>query len=185
MAHGYPQGLTKKDIPFAAQIIRVADEYDAIVTKRQYKTHINISETLRDLIKDAQPRDYIKTVALDIARENYKVGKINPKALRALFKVVIDDTLYEVSCVIDYIKYLNEQIERLEKIEKYDTKRQKAKTDKEKAYYEEGMKLLLDSGEDFDNYSQVLEEYRLAVITREDVKDRLYKEIKIIKRLKI
>ena len=33
---GYPNGITKKDIPFYAQIIRVADEYDAIVTKRQY-----------------------------------------------------------------------------------------------------------------------------------------------------
>ena len=27
---GYPRGLTKKDIPYEAQIIRVADEYDAI-----------------------------------------------------------------------------------------------------------------------------------------------------------
>ena len=44
---GYPNGITKKDIPFYAQIIRVADEYDAIVTKRQYTTHINISETLK------------------------------------------------------------------------------------------------------------------------------------------
>ena len=30
---GYPNGLTKKDIPYEAQIIRVADEYDDIVTK--------------------------------------------------------------------------------------------------------------------------------------------------------
>ena len=51
---GYPNGLTKKDIPYVAQIIRVADEYDAIVTKRQYTTHVNISETLRDLIKDVK-----------------------------------------------------------------------------------------------------------------------------------
>ena len=164
---GYPQGLTKKDIPYVAQIIRVADEYDAIVTKRQYKTHINISETLRDLIKDAQPSDYIKTVALDVVRENYKVGKINPKALKALFKVVIDDTLYEISCVIDYIKYLNDQIDRLEKIEKYDLKSKSAKDDKQREYYREGMRLLFDSGENFDNYSQILDEYRQAVITRD------------------
>ena len=182
---GYPQGLTKKDIPYVAQIIRVADEYDAIVTKRQYKTHINISETLKDLIKDAQPSDYIKTVALDVVRENYKVGKINPKALKALFKVVIDDTLYEISCVIDYIDYLNEQIKRLEKIKKYDLKSQKAKKDKDVEYYKEGMRMLFSSGEDFDNYKQVLDEYRLAVVTREDVKDRLYNEIKIIKKLRI
>lgn len=182
---GYPQGLTKKHIPFLAQIIRVADEYDAIVTKRQYTTHVNISETLKDLIKDARPTDYMKTVALDVVRENYKVGKISPKALKALFKVVIDDTLYEISCVIDYINYLNKQICRLEKIEKYDLKSQKAKKDKDKEYYKEGMRLLFETGEDFDNYKQVLDEYRIAVITRQDIKDKLYKEIKIIKKLKI
>ena len=182
---GYPQGLIKKDIPYVAQIIRVADEYDAIVTKRQYKTHVNISETLKDLIKDAQPSDYIKTIALDFVRENYKVGKINAKALKALFKVVIDDTLYEISCVMDYINYLNDQIKRLEKIEKYDLKSQKAKKDKEVDYYREGMRMLFETGEDFDNYKQVLDEYRMAVITREDIKDKLYKEIGIIKKLRI
>lgn len=185
MVLGYPQGLTKKDIPYAAQIIRVADEYDAIVTKRQYTTHINISETLKDLIKDAKPTDYMKTVALDVVRENYKVGKINAKALKALFKVVIDDTLYEISCVIDYINYLNEQIDRLEKIEKYDLKSQKAKKDKDREYYREGMRMLFESGENFDNYKQILDEYRIAVINREDVKDKLYKEIGIIKKLRI
>ena len=49
---GYPQGLTKKDIPYEAQIIRVADEYDAIVSKRQYKSHIGISDTLKILIEN-------------------------------------------------------------------------------------------------------------------------------------
>ena len=182
---GYPQGLTKKDIPYVAQIIRVADEYDAIVTKRQYSTHINISETLKELIHDAQPVDYLKTIALDNLKQNYKVGKINSKALRALFKVVIDDTLYEISCVMEYIGYLHEQIERLEKIEKYNIKANKAKRDKDKDYYHEGMRMLFAQGEDFDNFEQVLAEYRQAVITRQDVKERLRQEIKIIKKLKI
>ncbi|MFR5682727.1 MAG: HD-GYP domain-containing protein [Clostridia bacterium] len=66
---GYPQGLTKKDIPYVAQLIRVADEYDAIVTKRQYKTHINTLGELRDLIKDAQPTEFLKTVALDMLKK--------------------------------------------------------------------------------------------------------------------
>lgn len=182
---GYPQGLTKDDIPYVAQIIRVADEYDAIVTKRQYTTHINISETLKELIHDARPTDYMKTVALDSLKQNYKVGKINSKALKALFKVVIDDTLYEISCVMDYIKYLKEQVKRLEEIQKYDIKSQKAKKDKEKEYYREGMQMLFQSGEDFDNYEQVLSEYRQAIITREDIKTKLYNEIDIIKKLKI
>ncbi len=182
---GYPQGLTKKDIPYVAQIIRVADEYDAIVTKRQYTTHVNISETLKELIKDAQPAEYLKTVALDALKENYKVGKINAKALKSLFKVVIDDTLYEISCVMDYIDFLHEQIERLEKIEKYDIKSQKAKKQKDKDYYREGMKVLFNQGENFENYKNVLDEYRQAVVTRQDVKERLYNEIKIIKKLRI
>ena len=182
---GYPQGLTKKDIPYVAQIIRVADEYDAIVTKRQYTTHVNISETLKELIKDAQPAEYLKTVALDALKENYKVGKINAKALKSLFKVVIDDTLYEISCVMEYIDFLHEQIERLKKIEKYDIKSQKAKKQKDKDYYREGMKVLFNQGENFENYKNVLDEYRQAVVTRQDVKERLYNEIKIIKKLRI
>lgn len=182
---GYPQGLTKKDIPYVAQIIRVADEYDAIVTKRQYTTHVNISETLKELICDARPTDYIKTVALDSLKQDYSVGKINSKALKALFKVVIDDTLYEISCVMDYLKYLKEQVKRLEEIQKYDIKSQKTKKDKEKEYYRNGMQMLFQTGENFDNYEHVLSEYRQAIIVRTDVKDKLCKEIRIIKKLKI
>ena len=182
---GYPQGLTKDEIPYVAQIIRVADEYDAIVTKRQYTTHINISETLKELIHDARPTDYIKTVALDSLKQNYNVGKINSKALKALFKVVIDDTLYEISCVMDYINYLKEQVKRLEQIKKYDLKSQKAKKDKDKEYYREGMRMLFQTGETFENYQQVLTEYREAIATRENVKAKLYNEIDIIKKLKI
>ena len=37
---GYPYGVTIKNIPLEGQIIRVADEYDAIVNKRQYKSHL-------------------------------------------------------------------------------------------------------------------------------------------------
>ena len=71
MVHGYPNGIKKKDIPYEAQIVRVADEYDAIVTKRQYTTHVNISETLKDLIKNAKPDP--KFVALDQLAEKEKV----------------------------------------------------------------------------------------------------------------
>ena len=108
----------------SAQIIRVADEYDAIVTKRRYTTHVNISETLRDLIKDARPDPVL--VALDQLNENKKLGKINGKVLKVLFKVVIDDTNYEISCIWDYIKYLQSQIKRLELMESYSIKMLKA-----------------------------------------------------------
>ena len=62
---------------------------------------------------------------------------------------------------------------------------QRAKTDKDKEYYKEGMRLLFDSGETFENYQTVLDEYRKAVVTREEVRVKLYNEIKIIKKLRI
>jgi len=179
---GYPNGITKKEIPYTAQIIRVADEYDAIVTKRQYKTHINISETLKDLIKDTKPT--IKSIALDQLATNSKFGKINPKVLKALFKVVIDDTLYEISSVMEYVDYLKSQIKRLETIHNYNQKSEKAKKDKDKEYYREGMKMLFATGENFENYMKILEEYKTAYETRQNVIQRLYDEIKIIKKLK-
>ena len=166
-----------------AQIIRVADEYDAIVTKRQYTTHVNISETLKDLIKDAKPDP--KFVALDYLSQNSKVGKINKRVLKVLFKVVIDDILYEISCLYEYLDYLKENIKRLDLICKYANKMNEAKTDKKKSYYKEGMKLLFQADEIFDNYMQVFEDYKYALQFRSERVDKLYKEIKIIKKLEI
>lgn len=180
---GYPQGLTKKDIPYVAQIIRVADEYDAIVTKRHYTTHVHISDMLKDLIKDAQPDK--KLIALDAAAENYRLGKSNPVVLRALFKVVIDDTYYEISCVMDYIKHLKKEVRRLEQIKKYDERMKRCKREKDINYYKEGMKLLFARGEDFDNYNQILEEYKEAIALRTQVEKDLFNEIKIIKKLRV
>lgn len=180
---GYPNGLKKKEIPYEAQIVRVADEYDALVTKRQYKTHVNISETLKDLIKDAQPDP--KFVALDQLATKEKDGKINGVILKKLFKVVIDDTLYEISCVMDYTEYLKQQIKRLELIESYQKKAANSNKEKTKDYYHEGMRLLLQPEETIENYLQILKEYRQALKIREDIIDKLYKEIKIIKKLRV
>ena len=180
---GYPNGITKKDIPFYAQIIRVADEYDAIVTKRQYTTHINISETLKELIKDTRPDP--KFLALDELSRKEKLGKISGKVLKKLFKVVIDDTLYEISCVYDYVDYLKDQIKRLELIEKYDIKLKSSNKEKTINYYKEGIRLLLQEGETYENYSQILQEYRDALDLRQNVIKKLYAEKKIIKKLQV
>ena len=180
---GYPNGITKKDIPFYVQIIRVADEYDAIVTKRQYTTHINISETLKELIKDTRPDP--KFLALDELSRKEKLGKISGKVLKKLFKVVIDDTLYEISCVYDYVDYLKDQIKRLELIEKYDIKLKSSNKEKAINYYKEGIRLLLQEGETYENYSQILQEYRDALDLRQNVIKKLYAEIKIIKKLQV
>ena len=98
---GYPQGLSKKDIPYEGQIIRVADEYDAIVSKRQYKSHIGISDTLKILIENSQPSD-----------NTSKYGKNNPIIVKTLFKVVIDDIEYEIYCTQSYVDELQSELKK-------------------------------------------------------------------------
>ncbi len=181
---GYPKGLTKKDIPIEGQIIRVADEFDAIVSKRQYKTHIGITDTLKLLIEDARPT-IPKSVALKSMEENTKIGKLNPKIVRALFKVVIDDINYEISCILGYTKYLDTQIKRLEQISNFNIKREKAKTEKKKEYYTAYMEAMFEKGENFRNYKYILEEYRTAYLKRKEIIDNLFDEIKIIKKLRV
>lgn len=186
MAHGYPDGLTKKNIPIEGQIIRVADEYDAIVSKRQYKSHIDISDTLEILINDARPSNTEKkSNALSNLFKESKLGKINSKILKALFKVVIDDIEYEIYCISKYTDFLKTQIKRLEQIDVYNTKMLESKKDKDKQYYENGINLLLQDAETIQNYSTVLEEYRNTLQLRKEKLDKLNDEIKKIKKMKI
>ena len=183
---GYPQGLTKKDIPYEGQIIRVADEYDAIVSKRQYKSHVGISDTLKILIEDSKPGSGIKqSDALSQMSEDCKLGKTNPVIVRTLFKVVIDDIIYEISYTQDYVEELKDELKRFEQIKKYGDKMTKAKKEKDKNYYLEGMKMLMKNDENPENYLDYYEEYKKAYETRKAIIDNLYNEIKIIKKLRV
>lgn len=164
---GYPNGLTKKDIPYEGQIIRVADEYDAIVSKRQYKSHIGISDALKLLI------------------ENVQNGKNNPLIVRKLFKVVIEDIEYEIFSTQSYVHELKDELNRFEQIKKYKNSMEKAKKEKDKNYYFKGIQLLLKNNETLENFESLFEEYTLAYETRKSIIENLYKEIKIIKKLKV
>lgn len=180
---GYPDGLRKKDIPIEAQIIRVADEYDAIVSKRQYKSHIDISDTLEIIIGDSKPS--IKSEALSKITIDSKVGKVNPKIVKVLLKVVIDDIEYEIACLYEYIEYLKSQVERLEQIDNYYNKMIVQKRDSKKQYFAEGIKELLDRNETMENYKDILYEYQDALKLRQERIEKLYSEIKKIKKLKV
>lgn len=114
---GYPNGVKGNQIPYEAQIIRVADEFEAISAKRQYKTHVGIVETLNMLINDAKPNEKksVTTIqnGLKILADETNVGKIDRKIVRALFKVAIDDIEYEISARTDYVEYLKSEIKRV------------------------------------------------------------------------
>ena len=182
---GYPQGLTKKEIPYEGQIIRVADEYDAIVSKRQYKSHVGISDTLKILIENTKPP---KKDTLSTSNNNSvstKFGKNNPLIVKALLKVVLDDVYYEITCAQDYVDYLEENIKRFKTIEKYKDKMINAKNEKKKNYYLEYMKIYLEPQETIDNYQEIFENYKTAYAQRKEKIDTLYNEAKIIKKLKV
>jgi len=171
---GYPNALTKDDIPYMGQIVRVADEYDALVSKRHYKTHISISETLRILIDDATPQN-----------KNATIGKLNPKILKVLFKVVIDDIMYEIACIKEYLEHLENEAERLKLIDNFNNKMLSAKNDKKREYYFNGMKVLFGKGENEKNYKNVLDDYTNIIDKKKFTISKLHDEIKIIKDLRL
>lgn len=180
---GYPNALVKKDIPYEGQIIRVADEFDAIVSKRQYKSHVGIIDTLNILINECKPIENPESYRVPV--KDTTVGKLNPNIVKVLIKVVIEDTEYEISCIMDYLKVLKDEIKRLELIEKYDKKRHLAKTEKQKTYYLNGMKCLLTGPETIENYSEILTSYRNTIIARSEHINKLFDEIKTMKKLKV
>ena len=61
----------------------------------------------------------------------------------------------------------------------------KAKKEKEKNYYLEGIKMLLTGQETLDNYLDMYEQYKNAYEQRKKIIDNLNNEIKIIKKLKV
>lgn len=176
---GYPRALTLKEIPLEAQIISVADQFDAIVSKRQYKSHIDISEALKIVISDAQP---LKRFSSNV-HEN--VGKLNKFVVKKLIKVVLDDIYLEIYYTQDYVETLKNELSRFEQIKKYEDKMLSSSTEKDKQYYLEGIKLLLKRNETLENFNEIHKEYLDAYSMRKSMIDKLYDEIKIIKKLRI
>ena len=176
---GYPKGISLHDIPLEAQIIAVADQFDAIVSKRQYKSHIDISEALKIIIADTKPT---KRFSSD---EHEKVGKLNKLVVKKLLKVVLDDIYMEITYTEDYVTELKNELSRFEQIEKYAQKMNSAKKEKDKNYYLDGIKLLLKKDENLDNYKSIHNEYSDAYTMRKGMIEKLYDEIKIIKKLRV
>ena len=176
---GYPQGLTKPKIPYEAQIIRVADEYDALVSKRQYKTHIGISDALKIIVENTQPSP-------NAPKGQYRyAGKNNKAIVNKLMKVVIDDVEYEISCTLNYVDFLKDEIKRYTKIKKYINKRNSLKKEEDRRNYDEFIKMFLKRHETIDNIDEVYQEALDTYNSRKDNIKKLYDEIKIIKKLKV
>lgn len=177
---GYPQGLTQKDIPYEAQIIRVADEYDALVNKRQYKSHIGITDSLKIIIQNTKPSPN--------APKNTRytcAGKNNKRVVKALLKVVIDDIRFEIYSTSTYIKELEKDISRYKKIEKLIKKKNASSNPNKVEYYDQYIKLLFQRGETLEEFDKLFSDLKSAYDTRKKVASDLYAEIKNIKKLRV
>ena len=183
---GYPNGIKGNKIPYEAQIIRVADEFEAISAKRQYKTHVGIVETLNILIEHTKPNP-IKNISdgLKMLSAEGRLGKIDKNILKALFKVVIDDTEYEIYMRSNYLDFLKSEIKRIELALKEYQKMQKTKSEDYKEYYRQMGQGYLKNNEILEKCPLVLEELKEAFKVRKAHIEKLYNEIKQIKKLKV
>ena len=177
---GYPRGLVRKDIPYEGQIIRVADEFDAIVNKRQYKSHVGISDALKIIIDNTKPSPNAPE-----GTGYTKSGKNNKIIVKKLIKVVLDDIDYEISCTMDYVDYLNVEIDRYKKIKNYINKKNSSKKENDVIYYQEYINMLLRENETEENLDDLFQEFQDAHNMRKDRLAKLREEIKIIKKLKV
>lgn len=72
---GYPEGLSKEEIPFSARIMAIADVYDALVSKRIYKAPISHEEAVKIIFRDN--RKSFDPILIDIfLNEHQKFRKI-------------------------------------------------------------------------------------------------------------
>jgi len=190
---GYPHGVTIDDIPLEGQIIRVADEYDAIVNKRQYKSHIGISDTLKIIIENSNPVPLVpnETVGDGVFRDPKIIkirktyGKINKRIVKKLIEIVILDIEGEIESVKEYIDFLKGEIKRLQTIYDFHTKALNTNKESEKNYYVSGCNELFSQGEDFSSYQNILADYQNAFNTRTAKINDLYKEINVVKGLRV
>lgn len=99
--------------------------------------------------------------------------------------MVIDDTEYEISARCEYLEFLKTEIKRLNDALKYYNKMQQASHPDKKEYFRQGAKYLLHANEEVDKIPIILEELKEAFKVRTAHIDKLYKEVKQIKKLRV
>lgn len=178
---GYPQGLIGNDIVYEGQIIRVADEFDAISSVRQYKTHIGTLDTLKILIENTRPTKNSK-------REGFfskRVGKNNREIVRALIKVIIEDVEMEIYRREEYIEYMQKERNRYKLAMKYYSRYEIEKDEETKKYLAGYIEQYLVKNEDPNNVPEYLKDVEYTLEKRKQLLKDLKKEYKEIRRLRV
>ena len=168
---------------YEGQIIRVADEFDAITSKRQYKTHIGVVDTLKILIQNSKPGPKSKKIKKGFFK--IAVGKNNKKIVEKLIEIVAEDTEYEIYIKAKHLEHIKNEIKRYTDAIKYYNKVEKEKKEAKKEYYTEYAKGYLIRDEEFEQIPTYLEDAEQTYKKRQEEIDNLRQEYKIIKKLKV
>ena len=113
---GYPDGLKGDEIPKEAQLIKVADVYDALTQKRQYKDGYRISEALKLMVEDVKNNKmsgeyltYLLMVVYDEVTEQKRVHEKNVMQYKNNIEI-----LHELEGIYKqiYDQGLNKKLER-------------------------------------------------------------------------
>lgn len=97
---GYPDNLTGNRIPFEATIIKVADVYDALTQRRQYK------------------EGYKQSKAIDIMISDARKEKMSARIMCYLMKSLLEEVINNIVTHENNISELKEEIEVLHELEK-------------------------------------------------------------------
>lgn len=178
---GYPQGLIGNDIVYEGQIIRVADEFDAISSVRQYKTHIGTLDTLKILIENTRPTKNSKRKGVFSKR----VGKNDREIVRALIKVIIEDVEMEIYRREEYIEYMQKERNRYRLAMKYFDRYETEKDEETKKYLAEYIEQYLVKNEEPNKVHEYLKDIEYTLEKRKQLLKDLKNEYRSIRRLRV
>ena len=168
---------------YEGQIIRVADEFDAITSKRQYKTHIGVVDTLKILIQNSKPGPKSKKIKKGFFK--VAVGKNNKKIVEKLIEIVAEDTEYEIYVKDKHLDHLRNEIKRYQDAYKYFKKAENEKKENKKEYFTEYAKGYLIRDEKFEEIPIYLKEAYDTFNMREEEISKLRMEYKTIRKLRV
>ena len=164
------------------ELATAKSKIDELTTSLEH--YKNIETTLQNTLVMAQKTaEEVKNVAKQKSEQIINEAQQHSEELIRLSK---ESSKKAVNDLDDQINSKEKELDDLKKqFDIYKAKMESTDKQKKKDYYAEGINLLLQSGENIDNYTTILEEYKAALVVREKRVDDLYNEIKIIKKLKV
>lgn len=75
---GYPNGISGEEIPLAARVMAVADVFDALVSKRSYKSPMSFEKAM-DIIREGAGKHFDPHVVEAFVSEEKKVRRVEQK----------------------------------------------------------------------------------------------------------